>query len=95
MTKVEMIKRMEELLEEKGMHKIDAGNGAIGYNDNKATIQGAINCLEATDEEMADYLVVFKLKYPNIYQRIMETGNWLTHSFNRYYVYSTARMILR
>lgn len=94
MKKADLIKRLEELLEEKGMSKIDGGNGKIGWNDTKATIQNAIDCLTATDEEMSDYLTVFKMKYPNCYKAIMENGNWLTHYFNRYYVYSTARMIL-
>ena len=94
MTKAAMLEEMKNLLESKGMSKIDDGNGAVNYNSTKANIQSAIDCLTATDEEMNDYLVVFKLKYPNSYKRIVENGNWLTHYFNRYYVYSTAKTIL-
>lgn len=94
MTKSDLMKKLNELLEEKGMNKIETFSGSIGWNSNKATIAGAIKCLEATDEEMNDYLTVFKLKYRNSYDAIMKTGNWLTHSHNRYYVYSAARQIL-
>ena len=94
MTKAELLKRLDYLLKEKGMNKIETFSGKIGQNDNKATIENAIKCLEATDEEMNDYLTVFKLKYKGSYNAIMRAGNWLTHSHNRYYVYSTARMIL-
>ena len=93
-TKAELIARLTELLESKGMSKIDNGNGAVNYNSTKASIQSAINCLTATDAEMNDYLTVFKLKYPNSYEVIIKNGNWLTHYFNRYYVYSTAKTIL-
>lgn len=94
MTKRDLLKKMESLLEEKGMSKIDDLNGKINENCNKSVIESAIKCLEATDEEMNDYLTVIKLKYPNIYKTIVNNGNWLTHSYNRYYVYFTARMAL-
>ena len=93
-TKAELMAILTELLESKGMSKIDDGNGAVNYNSTKANIQSAINCLTATDEEMEEYMVVFKLKYPNSYEAIIKNGNWLTHYFNRYYVYSTAKTIL-
>lgn len=93
-TKAELIARLTELLESKGMSKIDDGNGTVNYNSTKASIQSAINCLTATDAEMNDYLTVFKLKYPNSYEQIIRSGNWLTHYFNRYYVYSAAKTIL-
>ena len=94
MTKRELLEKLETLLKEKGMCKIETFSGTIGQNNNKATIEDAIKCLEATDEEMNDYLTVFKLKYPNSYTAVMKAGNWLTHSHNRYYVYCTARQIL-
>lgn len=93
-TKAELMARLNKLLETKGMSKIDNGNGTVNYNSTKASIQSAINCLTATDAEMNDYLIVFKLKYPNSYEQIIKSGNWLTHYFNRYYVYSTAKAIL-
>lgn len=95
MTKKDLMKRLEELLAEKEMHKIGHPlGGAFGWNSNKATLEDAVKCLEATDEEMNDYLIVIKLKYPNIYNVVVNNGNWLTHSYNRYYVYSTAKAAL-
>lgn len=94
MKKIDMLRKLNELLEEKGMKKIDCGNGKVTMNDNKNTIQAAIDCLSASDEEMQDYLTVFKLKYPNSYKMIVKNGNWLLHSFNRFYVYSTGKMII-
>ena len=94
MTKTELLKKLNNLLIEKGMNKIETFSGKIGPNDNKATIESAIKCIEATDEEMNDYLTIVKLKYPSTYAVIMQAGNWLIHSHNRYYVYSTARQII-
>lgn len=95
MTKRELLKKLQELLDSKGMPKIELMlGGRIGENCKKSTIEDAIKCLEATDEEMNDYLTVFKLKYPNSYNTIVKNGNWLTHSHNRYYVWTNARMIL-
>lgn len=95
MTKRELLTRLSELLAEKGMFSIDGGNGAICANDNKNTIQNAINCLETSDADMMDYLTVIKLKYPGTYNAVCNSGDWLTHSFNRLYVYNTARMALK
>lgn len=95
MTKRELLKKLQELLDSKGMPKIELMlGGRIDENCNKSTIEDAIRCLEATDEEMNEYLTVFKLKYPNSYNTIVNNGNWLTHSHNRYYVWKSARMIL-
>ena len=55
MTKRELLEKLEELLKEKGMWKIETFSGTIGRNNNKATIEDAIKCLETTDEEMNDY----------------------------------------
>ena len=94
MTKKDLMKKLEKLLAEKKMCKIETFSGKIGWNDNKAIIEDAIKCLETTDEEMNDYLTVFKLKYPNSYNTIVNNGNWLVHPHNRYYVYCTAKQIL-
>lgn len=94
MTKKDLMNKLEALLAEKKMYKIETFSGKIGWNSNKSTIEGAIKCLEATDEEMNDYLTVFKLKYPNSYISITNNGIWLTHSHNRYYVYTSAKSIL-
>lgn len=42
MTKKDLMKRLEELLEEKKMYKIETFSGKIGWNNNKATIADAI-----------------------------------------------------
>lgn len=94
MTKRELLNKLQELLNQKGMRKIETFSGKINENCKKSTIEDAIECLEATDEEMNDYLTVFKLKYPNSYNTIINNGDWLTHSHNRYYVYSSAKTIL-
>lgn len=95
MTKRELLSKLQELLDGKGMSKIELMlGGRIGENCKKSTIEDAIKCLEATDEEMNDYLTVFKLKYPNSYNTIVNNGNWLVHSYNRYYVWASARMVL-
>lgn len=94
MKKRDLLKRLQELLTEKGMCKIETFSGKINENCNKSTIEDAIKCLEVTDEEMKYYLTVFKLKYPNSYNTIVNNGNWLVHPHNRYYVYCTARQIL-
>lgn len=94
MTKRELLQELQKLLIKKDMTRIDGGNGTIGVNDNKATIQNAIDCLKASDEQMNGYLIVFKLKYPNSYNIIINNGDWLTHYHNRLYVYNTAKSIL-
>lgn len=90
MKKRDLIEKLEKLLEEKGMYRIDG----INRNSNKTSIQAAIKCLELTDEELEEYMTVFKLKFPGSYNTIISNGNWKTHSHNRIYVYQTAKMIL-
>lgn len=96
MTKRELIQELQAALSAKGMFDgIDSGNGTITANDNKATIQNAIDCLQTSDETMNDYLTVVKLAYPNIYRTITENGrDWLHHKHNRMWVYNNARMII-
>ena len=94
MNKKELLKKLDECLKKKGMKAIETFSGKIGISDNKATIEDTIECLEASDAEMMDYLTVIKLAYPNIYNAIINAGDFLTHSHNRYYVYGMARMII-
>lgn len=95
MTKKDLMDRLEELLEQKKMPKIEMMlGGKIDLNCKKSTIEDTIKCLEATDEEMNDYLTVIKLKHPNTYKAVVNNGNWLLHSHNRYYIWKTARLIL-
>lgn len=89
MTKNEMLKELNQLEEEKGVH-LDG----IGANSNKPTIQSAINCLNCPDDLLEKYLIVLSLKYPATGARIKENGDFKKHRFNRMYVYDTARMIL-
>jgi 4-diphosphocytidyl-2C-methyl-D-erythritol kinase len=89
MIKRELLKKLEISLQSKGIYSIDE----IGTNSNKSEIENAINCLNCTDETMNDYLAVIKLKYPNIYNTVTQT-NYLTHRYNRLWIYNTARLEL-
>ncbi len=67
MTKRELLQELEAELECKGnVYKLDENK----RHCNKNMIQIANKCLRARDEEMADYLTVIKLKYPNIYRTV-------------------------
>lgn len=89
MSKNEMLKELDRLEKEKEVH-IEG----INQNSNKASIQNAINCLCCSDEMLEKYLTVVTLKYENIGKRIAENGDFKKHTFNRLYVYNTARQIL-
>lgn len=89
MTKAELMKEFEELEKEKCVH-IDG----IYYNSKKSAIENAIECLRCPDELLDKYLVVVSLKYPNSGRVIAENGDFKRHSYNRLYVFNTARMIL-
>lgn len=91
MKKIELFRRYETLLNDLGMHRIDG----INWNSRKRDIENAIDCLQCPDETLNDYITIIKLKYPNTYKTIVNNGNWKTHYFNRYYVFNTAKMILR
>ena len=60
----------------------------------KSEIQNAIECLKCPDEMLDKYLMLVSLKYPNSGRIIAENGDFKRHSFNRLYVYNTAKMIL-
>nr|DAK97571.1 MAG TPA: hypothetical protein [Caudoviricetes sp.] len=92
MTKRDLLKKFNALLEEKGMNRIQLLYGNVGVNSTKNEIQSAIDCLSESDEEMNNRLEQFKGTYPAIYNTILDTGNFLTHSFNRYYVYLSTKM---
>lgn len=89
MTKRDLLLELKKLLDEKKMYSLDG----INANSSKSELQTAIDCLRCTDEQMAEYLIVVKLKYPNIYRTITQS-NYLRHSHNRLYTYSTARLAL-
>ena len=89
MTKHELLKELGAELDAKKMHRLDE----INANCNKDTLQNAIDCLRCSDETMADYLTIVKLKYPGIYNTIMQS-NYLKHPFNRLFVYNTARQVI-
>lgn len=88
-TKRELLQELQELLDGMNMDHLDG----INANSTKDTLQSAINCLRCSDEQMAEYLVIIKLKYPNTYKTIT-ASNYLRHRFNRLYVYDTARLVL-
>ena len=89
MTKKELMKKFDELQKEKRCH-IEG----IYWNSRKAEIENAINCLEASEEYLNDCLTVVKIKYPNIYNAVVNNGDWKHHSFNRLYIYNIARLVL-
>lgn len=89
MTKVELLKEFDKLEKEKGVH-IEG----IYYNSKKSEIENAIECLKCPDEMLDKYLMLVSLKYPNSGRIIAENGDFKRHSFNRLYVYNTAKMIL-
>ena len=89
MTKNDMLKELQAELDKAKMYRLDG----INANCNKDTIQNAIDCLRCSDETMADYLTIVKLKYPGIYRTIMQS-NYLKHPFNRLFVYNTARQAI-
>lgn len=89
MTKRELMKKFDELQEKKRCH-IEG----IYWNSRKDEIENAICCLEASDEYLDDCLTVVKMKYHNIYNTVVNNGDWKRHSFNRLYIYNTARLIL-
>ena len=89
MTKRELMQELQIALDEKNISSLDG----INANCAKHEIENAINCLRCPDETMADYLTVVKLKYPGIYNTIMQS-NYLKHPFNRLFVYNTARQAI-
>ena len=89
MKKSERLHAISEKLDEKKIYSMDG----IDSNCNKGELQNALDCLMATDEQMADYLTVIKLKFPNTHRTITKADN-LRHSHNRLYVYNTARIVL-
>nr|DAL54742.1 MAG TPA_asm: hypothetical protein [Caudoviricetes sp.] len=89
MTKAELIAEFKELETEKGVH-IDG----IYYNSKKCEIENAIECLKCPDELLDKYLMILSLKYENTGRVIAENGDFKRHSFNRLYVFNTARAIL-
>lgn len=89
MTKAELMKEFDELQEQKHVHIY-----GIYWNSKKSAIENAIECLKCPDELLDKYLIVFSLKYENTGRVIAENGDFKRHSFNRLYVYNTARMIL-
>lgn len=89
MTKAKLLKRFNELEQEKRCH-IEG----INYNSRKDTIQNAIECLECSDDTLEKYLIVVTLKYANIGRTIANNGDFKHHQHNRLYVYNTARQIL-
>ena len=95
MAKKDLMKRLEEPLEEKKMPKIELMmGGKVDRNCNKPTIEDAIKRLEDSDEETNGHLTVVKLKCPNIYKTVVNNGNWLVHSHNRYAIYTMAKTAL-
>lgn len=90
MTKRELLTKLEGLLNEKGMSRIDG----VTANSTKATIQEAIDCLEASDAELENRLELVRSEWANIASTVEKNGNWLTHSHNRLFIYSSAKHLI-
>ena len=91
MTKNELMERYNMLLAANGLERLDG----ITQSSNKSSLRNAIECLECTDNELDEYAIVFKLKYPNAFRTITSNEtDFKKHSFNRLYVFNTAKMIL-
>lgn len=89
MTKAELMKEFETLQKEKAV-RIEG----IYWNSNKNAIANAIECLKCPDELLDKYLIVVSLKYENTGRLIASNGDFKHHSYNRLYVFNTARQIL-
>lgn len=76
-------------LQNKGISNI---NG-ISINSTKSDLQQAIDCLQCQDEIITDYLKEIIKEFPNIGKKIKEV-DYLTHSFDRMYIYTTAKLVL-
>ena len=89
MKKNDMLRELQAELDKANMQILDGVNA----NCSKSEIQNAIDCMRCSDEEMGDYLTVVKLKYPNIYRTVTQS-EYLKHSYNRFFVYNTARQVI-
>lgn len=91
----ELWQEYKALLAEKGITKLTSLYTSISASSTKAEIQNGIDCLKCSDETLNDYLTVIKLALPNIYETIKNNGDFKTHSFNRLFVYNTARQYIK
>lgn len=89
MRKGELMKELERLEAEKGVH-IEG----VYWSSDKYTIENAIECLKCPDELLDKYLTVVQLKYKYIGREIAENGDFKYHSHNRLLVFNMARTIL-
>lgn len=89
MTKGELMKELERLESEKGVH-IEG----VYWSSDKFTIENAIECLKCPDELLDRYLTVVQLKYEGTGRIIAEDGDFKHHSRNRRWVFNMARTIL-
>lgn len=89
MTKWELFKEYQNLLEQKGIVNLSG----ISFNSNKKMIELAIECLKCSDEQLDKYLLNLKEVYPNTYKTIVANGDFKSHPHNRLYVYHTVKML--
>lgn len=88
MTKTQLLNEYRHLCDEKHM-TLDG----IYSNSRKDEIQNAIDCLSCTDEALNKCLDIIREKYPNMHRVIATNGNFKRHSYNRLYVFNTAKSI--
>lgn len=89
MKKIELFQIYNKELENKGMSNIDG----ISINSTKSDLQQAIDCLQCQDEIITNYLKEIIKEFPNVGKKIKES-DYLTHSFDRMYIYATAKAVL-
>lgn len=91
MTKRELYAEYKQLLDHRGMSRIDG----IHSGSNKGELQAAINCLSCDNKTLDVFMDVVKEIYPNIADTALNNGDWHTHFFNRYWIYCIATNRLR
>lgn len=89
MKKLELFEIYNKALQVKKMNFIDGVNAS----SKKSTLQQAIDCLECSDETITNWLEEISKEFPNVGSKIKDT-EYLTHSFNRMFIYTTAKLIL-
>ena len=91
MAKNELVRKYEGLLEEKGLACLEG----VTSRSSKADLMNAIACLECTDEKMDELMGIVKHTYANICTTILgNRTDFKKHSFNRLFVFNTARICL-
>ena len=84
MTKRELFKEYQALLDTRGLYKITDVNS----NSNKATLQNAIDCLKVDDEEITLMLKKLSAVLPATVRTILQV-NYLASGWHRLHIYNS------